>query len=49
MRCPWRPQSGIASNMFRHLTKKPTPEETIAQLEQRISELTFLARSLRQC
>jgi 1-aminocyclopropane-1-carboxylate deaminase/D-cysteine desulfhydrase-like pyridoxal-dependent ACC family enzyme len=26
--------------MFKHLTKKPTPEQTIAQLEQRISELT---------
>jgi hypothetical protein len=26
--------------MFKHLIKKQTPEQTIAQLEQRISELT---------
>jgi hypothetical protein len=26
--------------MFRHLTKKTTPEQTIAQLEQRILQLT---------
>jgi hypothetical protein len=26
--------------MFKHLTKKQTPEQTIVQLEQRISELT---------